>query len=69
MLIRDCLQPYMESIRDQVLVAERAVLYTVSFQLRIKTPYPEAIQIQKLLPDGPLKQDTFEIAWGILNDS
>lgn len=57
-------------MRDQVLVAERAVLYTVSFQLRIKTPYPDVIQMKhSLVQEGPHKQDVFDIAWGFLNDS
>lgn len=57
-------------MRDQVLVAERAVLYTVSFQLRIKVPYPDLIQLHNsLTQEGPHKQDVFNIAWSCLNDS
>lgn len=55
-------------MRDQVLVAERAVLYTVSFQLRIKTPYPEILMLQHLAPEQH-KHDLLNIAWSLVNDS
>jgi cyclin T len=55
-------------MRDQVLVAERAVLYTVSFQLRIKTPYPEILMLQHLAQEQH-KHDLLNIAWSLVNDS
>eukprot|EP00775_Hariotina_reticulata_P004713 gene4713-4963_t len=59
---------HLEAMRDQVLVAERAVLYTVSFQLRIKTPYPEILMLQHLAPEQH-KHDLLNIAWSLVNDS
>ncbi len=63
-------QAHLESVREQVLVAERAVLYTVSFALRIKVPYPALLTMQELL-QGPAQQrhDIINIAWNLVNDS
>eukprot|EP00879_Flechtneria_rotunda_P017709 GHRR01018563.1.p1 GENE.GHRR01018563.1~~GHRR01018563.1.p1 ORF type:complete len:251 (+),score=98.07 GHRR01018563.1:298-1050(+) len=59
---------HLEAMRDQVLVAERAVLYTISFQLRIKTPYPDILAFQQHIVEA-YKHDIVNIAWSLVNDS
>eukprot|EP00879_Flechtneria_rotunda_P020496 GHRR01021564.1.p2 GENE.GHRR01021564.1~~GHRR01021564.1.p2 ORF type:complete len:107 (+),score=36.33 GHRR01021564.1:1389-1709(+) len=61
------LQIHLEAMRDQVLVAERAVLYTISFQLRIKTPYPDILAFQQHIVEA-YKHDIVNIAWSLVND-
>ncbi|KAF8064481.1 CYCT1-1 [Scenedesmus sp. PABB004] len=59
---------HLEAMRDQVLVAERAVLYSIAFSLRVKVPYPDLLAMQDLVPPGQ-RSEVVNIAWSIINDS
>jgi hypothetical protein len=54
-------------MRDQLLVAERAVLYAISFQLRIKVPYNDLLTLQQFIPEQH-RHDIVNIAWNLVND-
>lgn len=62
-----CLQANLEKMRDEVLVAERAVLYAISFQLRIKVPYNDLLLLQQHLPEAH-RHDVINVAWNLVND-
>ncbi|WIA39420.1 hypothetical protein OEZ86_005522 [Tetradesmus obliquus] len=61
-------QANLEKMRDEVLVAERAVLYAISFQLRIKVPYNDLLLLQQHLPEAH-RHDVINVAWNLVNDS
>jgi hypothetical protein len=54
-------------MRDEVLVAERAVLYAISFQLRIKVPYNDVLTLQQYILEQH-RHDIVNIAWNLVND-
>jgi hypothetical protein len=54
-------------MRDQLLVAERAVLYAISFQLRIKVPYNDLLTLQQYVAEQH-RHDIVNIAWNLVND-
>jgi hypothetical protein len=54
-------------MRDEVLVAERAVLYAISFQLRIKVPYNDLLTLQQHISEKH-RHDIVNIAWNLVND-
>lgn len=60
-------QAYQEAMRDQVLVAERAVLYTIGFQLRIKVPYNDVLTLKQHVSKQH-QSDIINIAWNLVND-
>jgi len=62
------LQEHLERVRAEVLTAERAVLYTVCFQLRIQTPYTTVLALVKPLKDGQDENNVTQIAWSLVND-
>lgn len=62
------LQEHLEQVRSEVLTAERAVLYTVCFQLRIQTPYATVLALVKPIKDGPDQTNVIQIAWSLVND-
>jgi hypothetical protein len=61
-------QAHLEAVRDEVLVAERAVLYTLSFQLRVAAPYQHLFALSHTFPPQH-KHNLTNIAWSLLNDT
>lgn len=56
-------------MRSEVLTAERAVLYTLCFQLRIGTPYSTVLALTKDIGlDGPVVTNLTQVAWSLVND-
>lgn len=62
------LQDHLERVRAEVLTAERAVLYTLCFQLRIKAPYSTVLQLTKGQKDGQDTTNLIQMAWQLVND-
>ena len=64
-------QEVFDALRENVLIAERALLYTLGFNFRIEKPYQHitqrALRFNSLDPEG-LKFLT-QIAWNFVNDS
>ncbi|GAX77418.1 hypothetical protein CEUSTIGMA_g4863.t1 [Chlamydomonas eustigma] len=65
---------YMESLKEQVLMAERAVLYALDFNLHIEHPHATILsELGKLdIMDSSSNQDYRNIpqmAWNFINDS
>jgi hypothetical protein len=58
----------LERVRAEVLTAERAVLYTLCFQLRIKAPYSTVLQLTKGQKDGQDTTNLIQMAWQLVND-
>jgi hypothetical protein len=58
-------QHYQETVRDEVLDAERAVLYTIGFNLNIVLPYRFLFHFQKM---QWVEKDIFTAAWIFIND-
>eukprot|EP00873_Tetraselmis_striata_P002946 jgi/Tetstr1/423210/TSEL_001330.t1 len=60
-----------EMLRENVLVAERALLYTLGFNFRIEKPYQHitarALRFQGVEPEGV--RFLTQIAWNFVNDS
>jgi hypothetical protein len=55
-------------VRAEVLTAERAVLYTLCFQLRIQAPYSTVLQLTKGQKDGQDTTNLIQMAWQLVND-
>lgn len=55
-------------MRAEVLTAERAVLYTLCFQLRIETPYTTVLALTKSIKDPQDSNNVIQIAWSLAND-
>lgn len=55
-------------MRGEVLTAERAVLYTLCFQLRIETPYTTVLALTKSIKDPQDSNNVIQIAWSLAND-
>lgn len=62
------LQDHLERVRGEVLTAERAVLYTLCFQLRIQTPYATVLALISGLKDGQDTSNLTQLAWSLVND-
>lgn len=61
-------QDHLERVRAEVLTAERAVLYTLCFQLRIQTPYTTVLALTRVIKDGQDASNITQIAWSLVND-
>lgn len=63
-------QNVFEMLRENVLVAERALLYTLGFNFRIEKPYQHitarALRFQGVEPEGV--RFLTQIAWNFVND-
>jgi len=57
---------HQETVRDEVLDAERAVLYTIGFNLNVVLPYRFLFHYQKM---QWVEKDVFTAAWIFINDS
>lgn len=55
-------------MRGEVLTAERAVLYTLCFQLRIQTPYTTVLALTRDIKDGQDTSNITQVAWCLVND-
>lgn len=68
------LQTHMELLKDETLQAERAVLYTLGFDLNINHPYKHILSKLKELglleQNSPQKinQNVLQNAWNFVND-
>jgi hypothetical protein len=65
---------YMESLKEQVLMAERAVLYTLDFNLHIEHPHATILsELGKLDIMDPISNQDYrnipQMAWNFINDS
>mmetsp|Transcript_31885 Transcript_31885/g.75758 ORF Transcript_31885/g.75758 Transcript_31885/m.75758 type:complete len:217 (+) Transcript_31885:3-653(+) len=64
-------QRVAEMLRDNVLIAERCLLYTLGFNFRIEKPYEHitkrALRFTKL--DGEALRFLTQVAWNFVNDS
>lgn len=71
MLLWLYLQAYMEQFREEMLVAERAVLYSIGFALDIQTPYKPLmnyINHYKPLMSEMNYKYLLQVAWNFVND-
>jgi cyclin T len=66
-VLRWGVQDHLERVRSEVLTAERALLYTVCFQLRIQTPYTTVLGLIKE-KDGQDVTNLTQVAWNLVND-
>ena len=63
----------MEEAKEQVLMAERAVLYTLGFDLNLDQPYKHlldkltTLNLLKPTADSPYK-NLMQMAWNFIND-
>jgi hypothetical protein len=62
------MQDHLERVRGEVLTAERAVLYTLCFQLRIQTPYTTVLALIRGIKDGHDTSNLTQLAWSLVND-
>jgi hypothetical protein len=63
-------QGFFQNLLDAVLLAERALLYTLSFGFNVEQPYKSVLAIIKRRGLDTLEGENLpQVAWNLVNDS